>query len=93
MSSLVPYSEVIQSGGFDIDSEYLPAFSGRRIQRGSGGVSGVLKGFFKTLAPYAKSAATSIGKNASSAGLESLDMHYKTKISNNLLNAIWQLQD
>lgn len=70
--ALVPYHDVMQSGGanfaHDPDSQ-LKAFSARSYQRGMG-LGGTLSGFLKYLAPLAKKAALSLGKNALAAGAQ-----------------------
>ena len=91
--SLVSYQDVIQQGGFiNYDDDSLPVFVGSRLQRGSGGISGVLRGFLKTIAPMAKKAAVSLGKNALDAGvgiakdaLQNKDL--KQSLKHNLVNA------
>lgn len=91
--SLVPYHEVIQKGGNGYDGDDgLRAYSSRSYQRGSGGIGRTVAGFFKSLAPYAKKAAISLGRNALSAGAavaqDALDRKdIKKSLSNNLKSA------
>lgn len=93
--SLVPYHEVIQKGGNNYDGwgdDGLPAYSSRSYQRGSGGIGRTVAGFFKSLAPYAKKAAISLGRNALSAGAsvaqDALDKKdIKQSLTNNLKSA------
>ena len=93
--SLISYQQALQDGAFNntvTDSHYLPAFSGRRMQRGSGGLSGVLKGFLKSVAPIAKKAAVSLGRNALTAGIgianDALNKKdIKQSLKDNLINA------
>lgn len=65
--ALIPYNQALQQGGY-FSNDDLRVFSGSAMQRGSG-LGTVLKGFLKSVAPMAKRAAISLGKNALSGGI------------------------